>query len=88
MASNLIASGETGAADASADINVVAGAPVTVCLKDARNTARVIIEKKDDAAAWQPTGSSLDAAGPTRTLVGAGVYRLRRVAGYCGAFRD
>lgn len=87
MATNLLTTGAT-IDERSADVTVVTGTPVTVHLKNADNEARIVIEKQDDAQAWQATAQELDAAEPSRILVGAGVYSVVRKAGICGAFYD
>lgn len=87
MATNLLTTGTT-LGERSGNLTVLTGTPVTVHLKDADKDARMIIEKQDDTEAWQSSGEELDAADPSRILVGAGVYSVVRKAGACGAFYD
>lgn len=84
MPTQILATGNT-AAD-SADI-VVAGAPVTVCLKGAdAYKAQVLIKLKDDAGAYTQVGS-LAPSSPVLCITAPGTYRFSRVAGgNCGVF--
>ncbi|MBJ3783424.1 hypothetical protein [Devosia sediminis] len=64
------------------------GTMVTVCLKDAVNTARATVELQDDADNWQPTGMEMTAAKPSLSLISPGNYRVVRQAdGACGVFK-
>jgi len=92
-ATELIAVG-TGAA-VSADIVVIAGLPLTVCLKDADGTdvgsnCRVDIQLKADDGQYYSIGILAGFNGGNRAIVlsGPGTYRLSRPAGSdsCGAF--
>ena len=84
-AAQILATGST--ALSSSDVAVVAGTPLAVSLKGvADGQARVLIELKDDAAAYNAIGE-LTASQPAAVLVGPGVYRLTRIAGVtCGVF--
>jgi hypothetical protein len=87
MATNLLTTSST-VDERSGNVTVLTGTPVTVHLKGADKDARMVVEKRDDAAAWQPTGEALTAADPSCLLVGSGVYSVVRMAGTCGAFYD
>lgn len=84
MASQILADG-TGPAN-SADIVVAAGTILTVALKNATRDARIIVQVKDDAGAYQP----IDELNPSRNnpavLSAPGTYRFSRAAGTCGVF--
>jgi hypothetical protein len=87
MATELIAAGTS--AQTSADI-VVTTTTVLVSLKNWNPLAEVVIDVKDDAAAYQAF-SSLDGVGKTSlALTSPGTYRARRVdrgvPGTCGVF--
>lgn len=84
MATELIAVGNTAAN--SADLVVEAGAPVTVCLKEADDLAIVLVMLKDDAGQYHRVGS-LSLPAPAVQITAAGTYRLSRLArGTCGVF--
>lgn len=87
MATNLFSVGDT-IDQESAEFTVVAGTPAGICLKGVTGKARMILKKKDDAGAFQPTNAALTDAAPDGTLVAPGVYKLQRKEGMCGAFRD
>jgi len=76
----------------SADIVVAAGAPLTVCIKDAAGPrvaigALVHIELKDDAGQYFRVGQ-LSANAPAAVIDGAGTYRfVRGAAVSCGVFQ-
>lgn len=83
-AANLISDG-VGAANSN-DITVTT-TPLVVQLKDYAQDAFCVIKLKDDAGAYQEF-AFLDASQPQKTLSGAGVYRVYRLArsGTCGVF--
>ncbi|HEV7345765.1 MAG TPA: hypothetical protein VGN60_09075 [Devosia sp.] len=87
MALNLFTTGDT-IDEESGEFTVVAGTPAGLCLKGASNDARVVVLKKDDADAFQPTSMQLTNASPDGMLVSPGTYKLRREGGTCGVFRD
>lgn len=83
-ATQILAAGNT-AAD-SADVTVVAGTPVTVCLKGVAVGATVNISLKDDAGAYNVIGQ-LISQNPALMISAPGTYRFSRVAGgTCGVF--
>lgn len=88
MATQLIAAGSTAAS--SSDQTVEAGTPLTVSLKGATGPeARVLIELKDDAGAYNAVSelNSLQPEQASKVIAGPGVYRLTRIAGAtCGVF--
>ena len=84
MATEILAAGTTAAN--SADVVVVAGAPVNVMLfrdDEAKIEPKCTcpIFKQDSDGNWNPTTWSLNHDSPTRVLVGAGTYQIRRPAG-------
>lgn len=87
MATQLLAAGTTAAS--SADFTLAAGESATLALKgpDANDFQfnAVVIEMKDDAAAYWPIGKL---NGP-QVLAAAGTYRVRRIVGLAnvGVFR-
>lgn len=84
MATQLLATGST-AADSS-ELTVVAGSPVSVCLKGDTSPVEVAIRIKDDAGAFKTVGS-LTSYQPARMITGPGVYIFTRQAGQtCGVF--
>lgn len=89
MATQILAAGTT-AADSS-DVAVVAGTPLTVCLKDAAGpdvlgSAVVNILLKDDAGQYFRIGS-LTGTSPAIVIDAPGTYRFSRLAGVsCGVF--
>ena len=91
MATEILAINTT-AAD-SGDVVVAAGAPLTVCLKDAAGprlaaNALVHILLKDDAGQYFRVGQ-LSTEQPALIIDGAGAYRFSRVAGAsCGVFSE
>jgi hypothetical protein len=87
MATNLFTTGST-IDEESAEFTVVAGTPAALCLKGVVGDARMVLYKKDDAAAFQPTRIELTGGRPDGVLVAAGIYKLRREGGTCGVFRD
>jgi len=91
MATEILAVGTTAAN--SSEVTVIAGAPVTVGLKDAVGLTAVppgcdvrILIKDDDAAYFEI--GKLTARNPATVLIGPGVYILSRIGGSaaCGAF--
>jgi len=83
MATEILAAGTTEAS--SADVIVAAGAPVNVMLfrdDEAKVEAGCTcpIFKIDSDGNWNPTTWSLNRDSPTRILVGAGTYQIRRYA--------
>ena len=81
MSTEILAAGTSEAA--SADIVVAAGAPVNVFLfhagegnVDVNCTCPVFIQKPD--LSWAATTWSLSRDNPTRIIVGAGTYQIRR----------
>ncbi len=74
------------AADSS-DVVVAAGVPLTVALKGVVDGAAfVLIQIKDDAAAYQQVGE-LSPSNRVTVITGPGTYRFHRVAGgACGVF--
>lgn len=89
MPTNVLTTGTT-AADSS-DVTVVAGVPLTVCLKDVAGPAVgagafVNIFLKDDAGQYFKVGE-LTKAEPSKCIVAPGTYRFSRLAGTsCGVF--
>lgn len=89
MATEVLAIGTTAAN--SSDVVVVAGTPLTVCLKDAAGTdfsgvEQVDILLKDDAGQYF-TVDRLTAKKPALMIVAAGTYRFsRQASGSCGVF--
>lgn len=71
----------------SSDVTVVAGTPLAVSLKGVTDGgARVVIELKDDAAAYNVVGQ-LTSHQPSTSISTPGVYRFTRIAGAtCGVF--
>ncbi len=75
----------------SSDVTVVAGTPLTVCLKDAAGSdvtaeSQVDILLKDDAGQYFLV-DRLTAKKPALMIVAAGVYRFTRTGGSsCGVF--
>lgn len=90
MAINLLTTGPlaSGPADIGVEFTISAGTPGGINLKGFDNTARVVLQKQDDTAAWVDTSVALTASSPDGVLVNPGVYRAKRVAGICGVFRD
>jgi len=85
MAAAQILSTASTAAD-SADITVVAGTPLTVCLKGSVAGAEVIVSLKDDASAYNQV-RRLTHLSPATCISAPGTYRFTRVAGAaCGVF--
>jgi len=90
MATNILTVGTTAAN--SSDVTVVAGTPLTVCLKDAAGKvvepgARVNILLKDDAGEYFLVGLQLTTLKPALQIAAPGTYRFSRVAGVsCGVF--
>ncbi|TGQ19320.1 hypothetical protein [Mesorhizobium sp. M00.F.Ca.ET.217.01.1.1] len=83
-AAQILATGSTAAS--SGDVSVVAGTPVTIGLKGYDVTAKVYIELKDDASAYNVVGK-LTAYEPSLMISAPGTYRFSRVAGAtCGVF--
>lgn len=87
-ATQVLATGST--ALSSSDVTVVAGTPQTLSLKGYTGpTARVLIELKDDAGAYNAVDelNSIQPGQATKVIVGPGVYRLTRIAGAtCGVY--
>lgn len=88
MATNILTVGDT--AENSSDVVVVAGTPLTACLKytgaQTDDGAIVDILLKDDAGAYWPIGK-LTAYSPSTIITGPGSYRFSRRAGAsCGVF--
>ena len=89
MATEILAVGTNEAN--SADVVVVAGTPLAVCLKDAAGprvlaAARVEILLKDNTGEYFVV-HSLTGARPATVLMGAGTYRFSRVSSAsCGVF--
>jgi hypothetical protein len=85
MAATQILPAANTAAD-SADVTVVAGTPLTVCLKVWDVGAKVYISLKDDGSAYNVVGK-LTAYEPSLMISAPGTYRFSRVAGAtCGVF--
>jgi hypothetical protein len=85
MATQILATAAT-AAD-SADVDVVAGTPLTVSLKGVVDgAASVVILLKDDASAYNIVGA-LNSHAPSTLISAPGTYRFTRIAGAtCGVF--
>lgn len=84
-AAQILATASTAAS--SSDITVAAGTPLGVSLRGVTDgQARVLIELKDESAAYAVIGE-LNSHAPNRALDIPGIYRFTRVAGAtCGVF--
>lgn len=79
MATELLSTAATAAN--SSDLTVVAGTPVTVCLKGVTGAdARVVVSLKDDAGAYVGVGE-LTSSQPAMAITAPGLYRFSRAVG-------
>lgn len=84
-AAQILATASTAAS--SSDVTVAAGTPLAVSLRGvADGQARVLIELKDEAAAYTIVGE-LRSHSPNTQISVPGTYRFTRIAGAtCGVF--
>ncbi|WP_375597579.1 hypothetical protein [Devosia sp. Naph2] len=77
MATQLLAAGTTAANSSS--FTLADGESASVAMKGALQSASIIVEMQDDAAAWNAVGY-LTAAEPGKIITGPGTFRVRRQA--------